>query len=121
MVHSKKVVIGGTAIMNSAAPIHPGIHLGHEVERHELSKRQTAESLQIGRMTLYRLIKGEADITVDLALRLEAGFGVPAVKWLEMQADYDRWRNEKTGSDVSRIPRLVEPESKPQQELNMIF
>ncbi len=107
--------------MNSAAPIHPGIHLGHEVERHELSKRQTAEALQIGRMTLYRLIKGEADITVDLALRLEAGFGIPAVKWLEMQADYDRWKNEMSGSDLLRIPRLIQPETKSQQELNMIF
>jgi len=107
--------------MSSAAPIHPGIHLGHEIERHELSKRQTAESLQIGRMTLYRLIKGEADITVELTLRLEAGFGIPAVKWLEMQADYDRWQNQVKGSDLSRIPRLVEPETKSQQELNMLF
>jgi len=108
-------------VTSSAAPIHPGIHLKHEVERHELSKRQTAESLHIGRMTLYRVMKGEADITVDLALRLEAGFGIPAVKWLEMQADYDRWQNETSGSDVSRIPRLIQTEMKPQQELQMIF
>lgn len=92
--------------MKKLQPEHPGKFLERELKRFQLPKKPTAENLQIARTTLYRIIDGDLDVTVELALKLEAAFGYPADHWLNLQLEYDLWKARKN-TKVTGIRRMI--------------
>ncbi|MCG7403199.1 MULTISPECIES: HigA family addiction module antitoxin [Caballeronia] len=69
---------------------HPGDLLKIFVLPHlGLSVSQAARDLGVARQTLHRIFDGSASITPEMAVRLEAFCGVPAMYWLELQSAHD--------------------------------
>jgi len=79
-------------------PPHPGESIREDVlGTLGLSVTEAARQLGVARVTLSRLIHGQAGISADMARRLEAWLGGPkngpsAESWMRMQANYDLWQ-----------------------------
>lgn len=79
-------------------PPHPGESIREDVlATLGLSVTEAAQQLGVARVTLSRLINGQAGISADMARRLEAWLGGPkkgpsAESWMRMQASYDLWQ-----------------------------
>lgn len=78
-------------------PPHPGETLREDVlPALGLTVTQAAMELGVNRVTLSRVLNGNAGISVDLALRLEAWLDGPSAEsWLKGQMAYDLWRAEQ--------------------------
>jgi addiction module HigA family antidote len=75
-------------------PAHPG-----EILREQMGDMRVtvlAEHLGVSRVTLSRLLNGNAGISADMALRLSEAFGTTPDLWLNMQTQYDLWQASKT-------------------------
>jgi addiction module HigA family antidote len=78
-------------------PPHPGETIREDIlPALGITVTEAARQLGVSRVTLSRLINGQAGISADMARRLEAWLGGPkrgpsAESWLRMQADYDLW------------------------------
>jgi len=78
-------------------PPHPGETIREDIlPALGITVTEAARQLGVSRVTLSRLINGQAGISADMARRLEAWLGRPkrgpsAESWLRMQADYDLW------------------------------
>jgi addiction module HigA family antidote len=70
-------------------PPHPGLLI--EDIMGERTITELAKHLKVTRAALSRVINGKAAVSADMALRLEAAFGVNADLWLRMQAARDLW------------------------------
>lgn len=75
-------------------PPHPGETLREDIlPALGLSIAQAARELGVSRTNLSRVIRGEAGITIDLALKLETWLkGPTAESWLQGQLAYDLWQ-----------------------------
>ena len=79
-------------------PPHPGESIREDIlPALGITVTDAAGQLGVARVTLSRLINGQAGISADMARRLEAWLGGPnkgpsAESWLRMQADYDLWQ-----------------------------
>ncbi len=79
-------------------PPHPGETIREDVlPALGITVTEAARQLGVARVTLSRLIHGQAGISADMARRLEAWLGGPthgpsAESWLRIQADYDLWQ-----------------------------
>lgn len=77
---------------------HPGATIREDIiPALDISVTVAAWQLGVSRVTLSRLIHGQAGISADMARRLEAWLGGPtngpsAESWLRMQANYDLWQ-----------------------------
>ena len=54
-----------------------------------------AAGLGVTRVTLSRLLNGQAGISPEMAVRLARGFGGSAESWLRQQAQYDLYHAEQ--------------------------
>lgn len=70
-------------------PAHPGELVGATLEELGVSISSAAKQLGISRQQLHNVIAGRSPVTLDMALRLEAGLGSTAETWLRMQTNYD--------------------------------
>jgi len=71
-------------------PPHPGAFIRTEIlEPLELSVTAAAQVLGVSRPTLSSLLNGQADLSGNMALRLEKAFGVRMETLMRMQASYD--------------------------------
>ena len=76
--------------MRMLRPPHPGDFIRTEViEPRELSVTGAARVLRVSRPALSSLLNGKADLSGDMALRIEKAFGVKMDTLLRMQASYD--------------------------------
>jgi antitoxin HigA-1 len=74
-------------------PPHPGLFIRDEiVEANALTVGQAAEHLSVARPTLSHLLNGKADLSAEMALRIEQVFGIRMKTLLAMQAAYDEAR-----------------------------
>ena len=79
-------------------PPHPGESIREDIlPALGITVTEAAGQLGVARVTLSRLINGQAGISADMARRLEVWLGGPkkgpsAESWLRMQADYDLWQ-----------------------------
>lgn len=93
-------------------PPHPGESIRDDIlPELGITVTEAAKSLGVSRVTLSRLIHGQAGISADMARRLEAWLGGPdrgpsAESWLKMQVDYDLW-HAKRGPAPKVIPARV--------------
>ncbi len=91
-------------------PPHPGDFIRTEIiEPAGLSVTAAAEALHVSRPTLSSLLNSKADLSGDMALRLEKAFGVKMDTLMRMQSSYDiaRTRKREKLINVRRVPALV--------------
>jgi addiction module HigA family antidote len=71
-------------------PPHPGDFVRTElIKPAGLSVTAAAVALQVSRPALSSLLNGKADLSGDMALRIEKAFGVKMDTLMRMQASYD--------------------------------
>lgn len=78
--------------MNDAVkrPAHPGSLIREDVlPAYGLSVSATARLLNVNRANLHGVLSGDVAMTPDMAIKLEAAFGVSADLLLRMQAAFD--------------------------------
>jgi len=78
-------------------PPHPGEFIREVyLEPFEISYRSVALKLKVSPSTFLRLIKGQSNVSPEMALRLSKGLGCTAESWLAMQDIYNLWHARKT-------------------------
>jgi len=71
-------------------PPHPGDFIRTEIiEPAGLSVTAAAKALRVSRPALSSLLNGKADLSGDMALRIEKAFGVRMDTLMRMQVSYD--------------------------------
>ena len=76
--------------MSMFNPPHPGVVIRSEIiEGHSLSVTAAAGVLGVSRQALSNLLNGRADLTGDMALRIEKAFGPKMETLMGMQSAYD--------------------------------
>ena len=71
-------------------PSHPGAFIRTEIlEPLNLSVTDGAKALGVSRVALSSLLNGRADLSGDMALRIEKAFGVRMETLMRMQSSYD--------------------------------
>src|SRR5215472_10717736 len=71
-------------------PPHPGAFIRTEIlVPLDLSVTDAAQVLGVSRAALSNLLNGQADLSGDMALRLEKAFGVRMETLMRMQSSYD--------------------------------
>ncbi|MDR3799253.1 MAG: HigA family addiction module antitoxin [Terracidiphilus sp.] len=87
-------------------PPHPGEFIKTEiVEAAGLTVTAAARALRVSRPALSSLLNGKADLSGEMALRIEKAFGVRMDTLMRMQSAYDIAKTRKNAGKL-RIPRL---------------
>lgn len=92
-------------------PPHPGDFIRTEIIAPTgLSVTAAAAALQVSRPALSSLLNGKADLSGDMALRLEKAFGVKMDTLMRMQVSYDIAQTRKRAKEirVQRIRQIAE-------------
>lgn len=92
-------------------PPHPGDFIRTEIiEPAGLSVTATAAALRVSRPALSSLLNGKADLSGDMALRIEKAFGVRMDTLMRMQASYDivRTRKREKQIHVRRVAQIAD-------------
>src|SRR5271157_1143358 len=92
-------------------PCHPGDFIRTEIiQPAGLSVTTAAIALRVSRPALPSLLNGKADLSGDMALRMEKAFGVNMDTLMRMQASYDiaRTRKREKKIHVRRIAQLAD-------------
>ncbi len=83
--------------MSMYDPPHPGEFIREVyLEPLGISYRTVAAKLKIAPSTFNRLIKGQSNISSEMALRLSKTLGRSPESWLIMQNNYNLWQARKT-------------------------
>jgi len=91
-------------------PPHPGDFIRTEIiQPAGLSVTDAAVALKVSRPALSSLLNGKADLSGDMALRIEKAFGVKMDTLMRMQSSYDiaQTRLRERHIRVRRIPQLA--------------
>ena len=87
-------------------PPHPGDFIRTEIiEPAGLSVTAAATALRVSRPTLSSLLNGKADLSGEMALRIEKAFGVRMDTLMRMQSAYDIAETRKREKEI-RIQRV---------------
>ena len=71
-------------------PVHPGSFVRSAiVEAHGLSVTRMAKALGVTRPALSALINERADLSAEMAIRIEQVFGIPIETSMRIQSEYD--------------------------------
>lgn len=74
-------------------PPHPGSSLASARDALNLSAEQFASNLSVSSKSISQVIRGEAPITPELAVKFTSAISGPdSAMWLRMQATYDDWQ-----------------------------
>ncbi len=87
-------------------PTHPGILIREELEERKLTQARLAEQIGVSPSLLNEVINGKRAVNTELALLLEAAFGIAAHIWLDMQADYNIQLAKSDSSFMSRLANI---------------
>jgi addiction module HigA family antidote len=91
--------------------IHPGEHLGEELNELGMSAAELARKLAVPTNRITQVLNGQRAITGDTALRLAHFFGTTAEFWLNLQSLYEiRLAEQKAGKSIKTLPRLKQKE-----------
>ncbi len=87
-------------------PPHPGDFIRTEIIKPTgLTVTAAAEALRVSRPTLSSLLNGKADLSGEMALRIEKAFGVKMDTLMRMQSSYDIAQTRKREKQIS-VPRI---------------
>ncbi len=89
---------------NWESPIHPGEILADELEEINLDVSQLATRVNISENELEQILKGQGNITGDIALKLGRFFNTGAEIWMNLQKAYELdLAREKLGNTLEEI------------------
>ena len=89
---------------NWESPIHPGEILADELEEINLDVSQLATRINISENELEQILKGQGNITGDIALKLGRFFNTGAEIWMNLQKVYELdIAREKLGNTLEEI------------------
>ena len=89
---------------NWESPIHPGEILADELEEINLDVSQLATRVNISENELEQILKGQGNITGDIALKLGRFFNTGAEIWMNLQKAYELdIAREKLGNTLEKI------------------
>jgi addiction module HigA family antidote len=92
--------------MSMKNPPHPGHFIRTEIiEPAGLSVTAAAMALQVSRPALSSLVNGKADLTGNMALRIEKAFGVKMDTLMRMQSSYDIAQTRRLEKEI-RVRRI---------------
>jgi addiction module HigA family antidote len=88
-------------------PRHPGDFFirAEIIEATGLTMTAAAIALRVSRPTLSSLLNGKADLSGDMALRIEKAFGVKMDTLMRMQSSYNIAQTRKRENQI-RVPRI---------------
>ncbi|HSR67607.1 MAG TPA: HigA family addiction module antitoxin [Acidobacteriota bacterium] len=87
-------------------PPHPGEFIkGVYLEPFGVSYRRVARLLDVAPSTFSRVVRGDASVTPEMALRLSKTLGRSPESWLAMQHNHDLWRAKKH-VDLKKVGKL---------------
>jgi len=87
-------------------PPHPGEFIKEVyLSPFDISSRKVAEKLKVSPSTFNRLIKGENNVSPEMALRLSKTLGRSPESWLSMQDAYNLWHAKKN-VDLRKVEKL---------------
>jgi len=91
-------------------PPHPGDFIRTEIIEPARLSVTAAAALRVSRPALSSLLNGKADLSGDMALRIEKAFGVRMDTLLRMQAAYDiaQTRKREKQIHVRRVARTAD-------------
>lgn len=75
---------------SSKAPGHPGFYVRQTIIPSNMSVKEAAERLGVGRPALSNFLNGNSSLSPEMAVRLERAFGADRVSLLKIQAAYDQ-------------------------------
>jgi addiction module HigA family antidote len=82
-------------------PPHPGDFIRTEIiQPARMSVTAAAAALQVSRPALSSLLNGKADLSGDMALRIEKAFGVKMDTLMRMQSAYDIAKTRKREKQI---------------------
>jgi antitoxin HigA-1 len=84
---------------------HPGDFIRTEIIPAELSVTSAAVALQVSRPALSSLLNGKANLSGEMALRIEKAFGVKMDTLMRIQASYDIAQTRKREKEI-RVRRF---------------
>lgn len=91
-------------------PLHPGQMLNDiYLEPYSISIAEMARKLGVEEERLGKVVRSEAPIDAELAIRLEAVIGGSARSWMGMQSSYDIW-NARQRISLSGLEKMSFPE-----------
>jgi antitoxin HigA-1 len=97
----------GVSKMPMKSPPHPGDFIRTEIiEPAGLSVTAAAAALKVSRPALSTLLNGRADLSGDMALRIEQAFGVQMETLMRMQSAYDIAKTRGREKEIRGIRRL---------------
>lgn len=74
-------------------PPHPGEFIKETyIKPLNISLRKVAIDLDVAPSTFSRLVKGESDLSPEMALKLSKAFGRTPESWMQMQTNYELWK-----------------------------
>ena len=83
--------------MSMYNPPHPGEFIREVyLEPASISYRSVALRLKVAPSTFLRLIKGQSNVSPEMALRLSKGLGRSPESWLAMQNSHNLWHVKQT-------------------------
>jgi addiction module HigA family antidote len=88
------------------SPPHPGDFIRTEIiDPAGLTVTDAAKALRVSRPALSSLLNSKADLSGDMALRIEKAFGVKMDTLMRMQSSYDIAQTRKREKEI-RVPRI---------------
>lgn len=96
-------------------PPHPGEFIRTEIiEPAGLSVSAAAAVLHVSRPALSSLLNGKADLSGEMALRIEKAFGVKMDTLMRIQSNYDIARTRSREKEIKGIRRFHRADAHPQ-------
>lgn len=90
---------------------HPGTYIEDVIENLNITQREFADRLDINPKVLSELVNGEANLSPEVALKLEKLTGVEYQSWMNLQNSYDRKKLEiekKMQEDEQEVAELID-------------
>ena len=95
-------------------PPHPGDFVRTEIiEPAGLSVTGAAKALQVSRPALSSLLNAKANLSGDMALRIEKAFGVKMETLMRMQSNYDVAKTRSREKEIRGIRRFHRTDAHP--------
>ena len=94
-------------------PVHPGKVLLHDyLEPAKISQNQLAISMKVPPRRINEIVSGKRDIDADTALRLAGYFKTFPDLWLDLQKQYNDFKNIKQADNKNKVPTLQKAKTK---------
>jgi addiction module HigA family antidote len=95
--------------MRMLNPPHPGIFIREEIiKAHGLSVTAAADVLGVSRPALSNLLNSKADLSGEMALRIEKAFGVNMDTLMRMQSSFDIAQAPRKGGKIRVAPYMAD-------------